>query len=64
MGNSIPKFQTLCVSKSNKDLEDDFSEVDMLSQRHTPSERGVWIQYLSKYAYQLFDTGFATQTRV
>jgi hypothetical protein len=40
--SSIPKFRTLCESKSNKLLEDEFSKVDtILSQMHTPSERGV-----------------------
>lgn len=61
---SVPRFQTLCRSKSNRDLEDEFSKVDIISHTHTPSKRGIWIQYLSECAHQLFDTGFATQRGV
>ena len=62
--NSIPKFWTLCRSISNKLLDDEFSKVNIISQIHTPSERGVWVQHLSEYVHQLLDIGFATQIRM
>ena len=37
----IPKFRTLCGSKSNRFLEDELSRAGVGPQRATPSERGV-----------------------
>ena len=62
--SNIPKFRTLCGSKQNKLLEDEFDKVNTIPQTHTPSERGVWVQHLSEYAHQLLDIEFATQIRV